>query len=1053
MKLHQLELTAFGPYPEHVAVDFDALGADGLFLLHGDTGSGKTTLLDAVAFALFGSVPGARQEAGRLRCDRADPRTPTTVTLELTVGRHRMRITRTPKYERAKKNGIGTTVALATASLVWLGEVPAGTVPGGLHRIDEVTAAVGELLGMNANQFFQVVLLPQGDFAKFLRADTEEREKLLEQLFDTSRFSSIESWFQEARRASGAQLRERQTVLDLMAARVAQVLLQSPPDHPNSDWLAAVRDRASDEAALRHEQLRAVRDKRADAGRLRDAAILATSGTERAYSLLSRLLVLAEQQPERERLRYRIERRRAAVPVLLADRECALAMDAKKQAWALAESRRAALRVLATRDTSGALDISGLGQEFGPALENYLAASGRDVRDRAGGLQALVQQALLQKDERATLAGVTARAEAAERERSRLEEEIAQFPTAIAELDERATSLRVTAASLALCTEKFATAKEAVVDHGRLSAISKTATIAIDQAQRAIDVAQIATNERLELTQRRFAGMAAELAADLVDGQPCTVCGSADHPDAAIGDESPVGAEQVQLAEQTENRALAEAKRLTAVRVATERDLAALTARLGERTKDEISQQRDEAKSAFEAASSAGRTLPDVLLALEAARSRGAELTDMQQELNVRIISEQQRGEQLAASVAAREERLEIGRAGHADVASHRAYLLLLADSMDQFCAAATAVTQATRLARERESELAAAMENAAFTDIEQVRAAGGTDESALQTQLRAAEDDETAVRAQLQQPDLTPFCEALSTLRSAGAHGSAEPASSAGGNSAAPAAETYIDWALPADSAQWHSDARTHLADLRERSSHAAATAAALEQQETEAYADAQSAQSRCDQVNSLARLMFVHWEELKPASAADAELAGMTDVVLGKGSNRRSMSLRTYVLASWLKEVAVAANSRLQVMTSGRYSFLHSTTKESRGRSGGLGLDIFDEYSGVSRPAKTLSGGESFLASLALALGLADVVAARSGSGLLSTMFIDEGFGTLDADALDLVMETLDSLRGEGRIVGVISHVEELRQRIPSRLYVRNTPSGSTLEMTLAM
>jgi exonuclease SbcC len=138
-----------------------------------------------------------------------------------------------------------------------------------------------------------------------------------------------------------------------------------------------------------------------------------------------------------------------------------------------------------------------------------------------------------------------------------------------------------------------------------------------------------------------------------------------------------------------------------------------------------------------------------------------------------------------------------------------------------------------------------------------------------------------------------------------------------------------------------------------------------------------------------------------------------------------------------------------RLQQMSQGRYSFVHSDVAGPRGTRGGLGLDVLDDYSGLVRPAKTLSGGESFLASLSLALGLADVVAAETGGALLDTLFIDEGFGTLDADTLDQVMNTLDELRAGGRVVGLVSHVEELRQRIPVQLRVRKARSGSTMEL----
>lgn len=176
-------------------------------------------------------------------------------------------------------------------------------------------------------------------------------------------------------------------------------------------------------------------------------------------------------------------------------------------------------------------------------------------------------------------------------------------------------------------------------------------------------------------------------------------------------------------------------------------------------------------------------------------------------------------------------------------------------------------------------------------------------------------------------------------------------------------------------------------------------------------------------------------------------AELDALTDVINGRGQNSRSMTLRTYVLAARLEEVAAAASTRLEHMSQGRYRFVHSVEAGPRGTRGGLGLDVLDDYSGQRRPAKTLSGGESFLASLALALGLSDVVAAGA---VLDTLFIDEGFGTLDAETLELVMTTLDELRAGGRVVGLVSHVEELRQRIPTRLRVRKARAGSTLELT---
>ncbi len=234
---------------------------------------------------------------------------------------------------------------------------------------------------------------------------------------------------------------------------------------------------------------------------------------------------------------------------------------------------------------------------------------------------------------------------------------------------------------------------------------------------------------------------------------------------------------------------------------------------------------------------------------------------------------------------------------------------------------------------------------------------------------------------------------------------------------------------------------------DLNEVTAAASSARAAA----SEAATRLARARAALDRVSELAARLRAEWKSLEPLESAYAELDALTDVINGRGQNSKKMTLRSYVLAARLEEVAVAASARLHRMSQGRYSFVHSDSAGARGTRGGLSLDVLDDYSGRSRPAKTLSGGESFLASLALALGLADVVANETGGALLDTLFVDEGFGTLDSDTLDIVMNTLDELRAGGRVVGLVSHVEELRQRIPTRLRVRKARTGSTLEVSL--
>jgi exonuclease SbcC len=212
-------------------------------------------------------------------------------------------------------------------------------------------------------------------------------------------------------------------------------------------------------------------------------------------------------------------------------------------------------------------------------------------------------------------------------------------------------------------------------------------------------------------------------------------------------------------------------------------------------------------------------------------------------------------------------------------------------------------------------------------------------------------------------------------------------------------------------------------------------------------AVAALQEAARQVRELDALAADLTGVQVELDERRATAEQVSALADLVNGRGANTLRMRLQSFVLAARLEQVAEVASRRLREMSGGRYTFLHSDAQARHGARGGLGLDVLDEYTGMRRPTKTLSGGESFMASLALALGLADVVTAESGGVRLDTLFVDEGFGTLDAQALDAVMTVLDELRRGGRTVGVISHVEELRTRISSRLEVLAGRDGSRL------
>ncbi|MGQ0838134.1 AAA family ATPase [Actinokineospora sp.] len=999
MRLHRLELTAFGPYPGREVVDFDRLGADGLFLLHGDTGAGKTTLLDAVAFALFGAVPGVRDEAKRLRCDTADRDVHTEVALELTVQSLRLRIVRSPEYQRPKRRGDGTTKQNAKVSLTWLH----GPAREGLTRIDEVARTVQRLLGMTKNQFFQVVLLPQGEFARFLRADTAARETLLEKLFGTEHFQRAEVWFrdrrQERRRARDAA---HESVRRLVA-RVAQAADIEPPDDADEPWLADLTaDLDSHAAAASAAQVAA-----AEAGERADAELAAgrtaAERVRRVREAAANLAELATEASARAEWRAELDAARRAVSV------AAVAEDLRRVERQVTGAERVArdraVDAGASREGAGA--VAGLGGEWDAGAVREGAAGGLAglvggvdagaLRERAGALAGLVDEAGKQEVERARLGCLVDSIAMAETESRRLVEQADVLPARIVDARARLAESADARASVDGLRARRDELAEFVRYAANLPAAERDLVSATDRSQQAVAAHQGAFALLLDLRQRRLDGMAAELAAGLAAGESCPVCGSAEHPSPARAVRERVTPADERAAQVAEQRCRAARDEAADVRTRARHTVAALRERLADQP-DPVPAHAD-AVAALGVAKALARQYEE--LAAELARDeRAAETTrDRRGVLDRELAALAAERATLAAAVAERAERLDAARGPHASVAAHREHLLAQVTALGALADARAKLAEVRARWTEQRAAVAAVVTRAGFADLAEALGAARDEKvmGKLERQLADAETMAAKYRMVLAEPELA----------------GVDP-------------ESTVDLTLLVRIA------RTARTDAEN------------------AVAAARAAADRARSVHALACRLRAAWVDLAPVEAEFAELDALTDVVNGRGQNASRMSLRSYVLAARLAEVAVAATERLRRMSQGRYSFVHSDEAGARGTRGGLGLDVLDDFSGQVRSAKTLSGGESFVASLSLALGLADVVAAETGGALLDTLFVDEGFGTLDANTLDDVMTILDELRVGGRVVGLVSHVDELRQRIPMRLRVRKARTGSTVELT---
>lgn len=1091
MRLHRLEMTAFGPFAETTVVDFDALGADGLFLLHGQTGAGKTTVLDAIAFALYGSVPGARGESKRLHSDHADEQTPPRVVLEATLGGRRVRLTRSPEFQRPSKRAkSGWVKENAAATLEWLDGRGAN-----LARLTDIGDEIIRLLGMSADQFFQVVLLPQGDFARFLRAENEEREKLLEKLFDTERFGSAEQWLADKRRASTADVESRKQGIDRLIAQVAVAAGETAAETVgpleavgwSQDLLATARAALTTTAAeaerCQQESAR-IRSRAEEQRRLHELR-------RRMAAARDRLDEYAAKADHRADLQAELESARRAAPVAEAIDEARVAvMHARRKSD---ETHRIAARLAALLAEPAGVDVAGLelitverGRDGVPtvvadadvdaAIRRWSAQIGAldEVSADATTATRLTSELATLRDEDTTLSG---RVDKLNRMRQQLPESIATIEARLRETTEAAAKLPTLTAE---CERLQAAATAAVELAGRRTTLDH-ARIELESAR----AAHLDAKERvLDLRERRLAGMAAELAGQLTDGEPCTVCGSADHPAPARAAASAVS-KDAEDAAATAERAAEDARDRVLARITDlEREIDALIARGGDADRVELAAALRAATDRYEDAAELA-TLSDSLTAeLSRLRTDESRLHDELRESDTRRSTVTTRIAAATARLTELTDRLRTAAGADETIDRRRTRL----DTM---------IGDATALRDARNDESAA---------IEQVTVIADRVESlALAAGFVIGQADNSfangpgATPGQMAGPNAsqptdhegTAGGDAVADGTGAGAVSDAtgdhpEDARGAVGSAVVEAdARTRDDVALltayarvvtaasrtaqrqneieaelvAADRARAHAEAvlaepdiqaaaSTEPGDLAELES----AVAAAQTQLNAAVAAHAEATRRVNLLEDLGGQLWAAVDRIAPVQRAHEELAALAEVVAGRGENNRRMSLRSYVLAARLEEVALAGSVRLRRMSGGRYEFVHSDKAGPRGRRGGLGLDIRDDYTGAVRPAKTLSGGESFMAALSLALGLADTVAAESGGVVLDTIFIDEGFGGLDADTLDAVMGVLDELRAGGRVVGVVSHVDEMRQRIPSRLHVIRGRAGSQLRATVA-
>lgn len=1032
MRPIRLEMSMFGPYAELTQIDFVRLGEGGLFLITGDTGAGKTTIFDAIVYALYGHVTNSRRSGTAMRSDYAAPRDRTFVRLRFEHGGRQYEIERSPAYERESLRGEGTTRQEARVQF---------TLPDGkIYENDsDVRREIRELLRLDYAQFKQVALLAQGEFLNLLLARSKEREEIFRRLFGT--FDCERVGVMLGRRAD-----ELQTAVDSAAQEILFCLhaLQWPEnDAPafesaeDAERLIAEMNRTM--AAIREQrdalraQLTARESDYAASLQTRERALADNRQFVRLAETRGQLEALSAQSDSVEALRRRLDAAERALRLLPQE---TLLSSLSRQAGELGR-RRSQLESEREQAQKRADDSK-------KALE--LAQNWRDETQRLGFYCETLRRLMPKYEELASALDnrrlLESRIQTGEARLKQLTDGQLQQQQLMEQLNQRLEEIAQAQDELAKAEgERIALRTRQVRLNELFAELKKRAEYAVLLAELA-DKQQLQSAAFTRAEQAYAAANAAYLmaqagilASGLKEHRPCPVCGSTEHPSPApLREGAPTEARLRELEQATGQRR--EALNLVRTRCAE------VSAQVAEITRRSI--QLAEQLSLTADAGAAAQ-------AIQAARAEEAALNGRLDSLNrqaaegIRLkrqlgdLREQER--RLAEPIQATRQALGALRER---LAAINAGVTALKESLGEHGEDPIAARNALLLAGRRREALSAQLSRAEEAERNAGQALREIDgqshvlaEQQAQTEERltaAREDRAAAIRAQ-------GFDDERAYLAAAQDVSSREEMSRRIGD---------FDRQLERLRAE-----QERL--LRETDGKAPAELEKLDSRLTQLQEDIARLNGNIAALDGMADNDRRMLERLQTVNARYrsvqedcARLSRLSRLADGRLTGKYRVSFEQYVQRSYLESILSRANARLTRMTDGRFELRRR--EELKGLTdGALELNVMDYHCGRQRPVSTLSGGEAFLASLALALGLSETISDEAGGVSIDTLFVDEGFGSLDPASLDQAIRTLMRLGEGNRLVGIVSHVPELRERIPRQIVVSGSEGwGSTVRLT---
>lgn len=1019
MKLHALNIQAFGPFSSKETIDFSSLGENPLFLIDGPTGAGKSSILHAICYALYGETTDSDRKGLGLRCDHASDDLLTEITLEFSIRGDRYRISRMPSQMRPAKRGEGETEQKASAHLSRILE-------GGeqetivAKKVNDAGKKIEQIVGLTAEQFLQVMVLPQGKFRELLLAKSDDRQVILSTLFQTEIYKQIE---QILKTKSTDLEKQNQLFEDRKAEALDDV------DISNIEALDSAIKEATQTLNLKQaDKNQAANNKQQSVNTLESAKTLLKSFEERLNK---------QQQLDKS------EQRQAEIiadksTIKLADN--ALAIMPKWQALLSiaddVELKNKDIERANSEEVNAKEAVVKTKKAVDQANEKYLQ---RDLL-KAQEVELKGYQKCLSTYEPLKIASKKAdqQYQDALGKKAKLEHQDKTIQDSINESINRVQTLTEEISDKATIVEQKITAKgrydqrsQLETAHTELNQLNETYSELSDNLKKANASYEQATQQANRTEMHWFTNQAAILAEKLNVGQPCVVCGSLDHPNPAVysSDISSITQEEVDNArlEQSKVRERLSACKEKCSRCEHNRDVKSAEIK---KLENELAQDGVDSilvlQQRYEGLEQTLKKIEDKERQLDNINVQQIKEVAARAPVVLALNSLNETLPELNTQKASAYSQLERANSDLPETYRDAALLELNIQRTQQTIQAVeTALTQANKQQMDALTCLTAIQSQwqQLTKDLKTLKEKQGQ-QLLLWQQALTASEFATQQAFQQAQCDL----KTLASLRDKVQHYEDDQKKTR-------AELGLLDKQLKNQQQPELTNLESQVLELTQLFNAAELT-----------WTQAQQHQTKLKQTHTKITQIGSQQCEIKKKF----EVVGtLSKAASGRGNVR--VSLERFVLGNLLDSVLSIASQRLHIMSKGQYRLIRQNEEvQKKNTTAGLDLAIDDAHTGKTRAVATLSGGESFLASLALALGLSDVVQERSGGIQLDTLFIDEGFGSLDQESLQLAINTLMDLQSAGRTIGIISHVSELKEQMAQRIDVIGSRKGSSIKLS---